>query len=178
MSTRWLQLLLTLSLLLNTFVLGGFVYRSWIAPPIFERAGPPPPPPGQRPSPLEMITHELDLDDAQKHALKAVFDQFATARRERIREIQKIREQIAAEYRKPTVDLARLDSLVDDLTKLRAEFQKETFHALAQVEGQLKPEQRQRMHQVMAERLSAPFGRPPGQAGPPGSGPPPGRPPQ
>jgi Spy/CpxP family protein refolding chaperone len=181
MSTRWLQLLLALSLLLNTFVLGGFVYRSWIAPPVFER-GPPPPPPGQRPSALEMITHELDLDDAQKRALKAVFDQYATARRERIREIQKLREQIAAEYRKPTVDLARLDSLVDDLTKLRAEFQKEMFHALAQVEGQLKPEQRQRMHQVMAERLSQPFGRPPGNppgpGGPPGAGPPPGRPPQ
>jgi Spy/CpxP family protein refolding chaperone len=179
MSSRWLQLLLALSLLLNTFVLAGFVYRSWIMPPGFERTGPPPPPPpGQRPSALEMVTHELDLDDTQKHALKAVFDQYSTARRDRVREIQKLREQIAAEYRKPAVDLARLDSLVDELTKLRAEFQKETFHALAQVEGQLKPEQRQRMHQVMADRLSAPFGRPPGN--PPGQGGPPGagRPPQ
>src|SRR5262249_40183617 len=134
MSTRWLQLLLALSLLLNTFVLAGFVYRSWIMPPGFERGGPPPPPPGPRTSALEMVTHELDLSDAQRQSLKAVFDQYATARRERVREIQKLREQIAAEYRKPTVDLARLDMLVDELTKLRAEFQKEMFRSLAQVE--------------------------------------------
>src|SRR5262245_59221642 len=121
MSTRWLQLLLALSLLLNTFVLGGFVYRNWIAPPAFEHPAPPPPP-GPRPSALEMVAHELDLDDAQRQSLKAVFEQYATDRRERIREIQKLREQIAAEYRKPTVDLARLDTLVDELTRLRAEF--------------------------------------------------------
>ena len=183
MSTRWLQLLLALSLLLNTFVLVGFVYRSWIEPPAFERHGPPPPPPGPRPGVLEMVTHDLDLDDTQRQALKAVFDQYAEDRRERVREIQKLREQIAAEYRKPAVDLAKLDSLVDQLTKLRAEFQKEIFHALAQVEGQLRPEQRQRMHQMMADRLSAPFGRPPpnpaAQPGPPpGPGARPGRPPQ
>ncbi|MBV8193540.1 MAG: Spy/CpxP family protein refolding chaperone [Alphaproteobacteria bacterium] len=179
MSTRWLQVLLALSLLLNTFVLAGFVYRSWIMPPAFEHSGPPPPPPGPRPSALEMVTHELDLDDTQRQALKAVFDQYAEDRRERIREIQKLREQIAAEYRKPTVDLAKLDSLVDQLTKLRAEFQKEMFHALAQVEGQLRPEQRQRMHQMMADRLGAPFGRPPANAAAqPGPGAQPGRPPQ
>jgi Spy/CpxP family protein refolding chaperone len=183
MSTRWLQLLLALSLLLNTFVLMGFVYRSWIEPPPMEHPGPPPPPPGPRPSPLETLVHDLDLDASQRQALKTVFDQYTEDRRERVREIQKLREQIAAEYRKPTVDLARLDTLVDQVTKLRAEFQKEMFHALAQVEGQLRPEQRQRMHQMMADRLSTPFGRPPantaGQPGPPpGPGARPGRPPQ
>ena len=45
MSSRLIQLLLALSLLLNTFVLVGFVYRSWIEPPAFERHAPPPPPP-------------------------------------------------------------------------------------------------------------------------------------
>ncbi|MEA2853200.1 MAG: hypothetical protein QOE02_3219, partial [Rhodospirillaceae bacterium] len=33
MSSRLIQVLLALSLLLNTFVLAGFVYRSWIEPP-------------------------------------------------------------------------------------------------------------------------------------------------
>ena len=36
MSPRLIQLLLGLSLLLNCFVLAGFVYRSWIAPPVFD----------------------------------------------------------------------------------------------------------------------------------------------
>ena len=68
MSSRLTQVLLALSLLLNTFVLMGFVYRSWIAPPQFER--PTPPPPGQRPSALETVTHDLNLDDSQRQALR------------------------------------------------------------------------------------------------------------
>ena len=35
---RLIQVLLALSLLLNTFVLAGFVYRSWIAPPAVRAA--------------------------------------------------------------------------------------------------------------------------------------------
>jgi Spy/CpxP family protein refolding chaperone len=171
MSSRLLQVLLALSLLLNAFVLAGFIYRSWIEPPPFEHAPPPPLPPGQRPSPVEMITRDLNLDDGQRQALRTVFDQYAAARRERVREIQKLREQIATEYKRPTVDMAHVDTLIDQLTMLRAEFQKETLHALNQIESQLKPEQRERMHEILAERLSTPP-RPPG----PGAGP--GRPSQ
>jgi Spy/CpxP family protein refolding chaperone len=175
MSSRLMQVLLALSLLLNTFVLAGFVYRSWIEPPAFERPAPPPPPPGQRPSPLETMAHDLNLDDGQRQALRAVFDQYSTTRRERLREIQKVREQIAAEYKHPTVDMVRIDSLIDQLTKLRAEQQKEYLGSLNQLAAQLKPEQRDRMHQILAERLAMPFGqRPPGS----GPGPGPGRPPQ
>src|SRR4029077_1867861 len=160
MSSRLLQVLLALSLLLNTFVLVGFVYRSWIEPPPFERHVPPPP--GQRPSPLETMARDINLDDGQRQALRAVFEQYSATRRERLREIQKVREQIAAEYKHPTVDMARVDSLVDQLTKVRAEFQKEYLGALNQLAAQLKPEQRDRMHQILAERLATPFGqRPP-----------------
>ena len=174
MSSRLIQVLLALSLLLNTFVLAGFVYRSWIEPPAFERHLPPPPP-GQRPSPLETMAHDLSLDDGQRQALRAVFDQYSTTRRERQRDVQKVREQIAAEYKHPTVDMTRVDALIDQLTKLRAEQQKEYLGSLNQLAAQLKPEQRDRMHQILAERLAMPFGqRPPGG----GSGPGPGRPPQ
>ena len=173
MSSRLTQVLLALSLLLNTFVLMGFVYRSWIAPPQFER--PTPPPPGQRPSALETVTHDLNLDDGQRQALRGVFDQYATTRRERLREIQKLRDQLAAEYKRPTIDMARVDTLIDQLTKLRADMQKETLRSFTQLETQLKPEQRERMHQILAERLAAPFvPRPPGG----GSGSGPARPPQ
>jgi Spy/CpxP family protein refolding chaperone len=172
MSSRLIQVLLALSLLLNTFVLVGFVYRSWIAPPPFER---PMPPPGQRPSALEMVTRDLNLDDGQRQALHGVFDQYSVGRRERLREIQKLREQLAAEYKRPTIDMTRVDALIDQLTKLRADMQKETLRSFTQLETQLKPEQRERMHQILAERLaSPPVGRPSGG----GAGPGPGRPPQ
>ncbi|HEY6717239.1 MAG TPA: periplasmic heavy metal sensor [Reyranella sp.] len=172
MSSRLIQVLLALSLLLNTFVLVGFVYRSWIEPPPFERHAPPPQ--GQRPSALETMTHDLNLDDSQRQALRGAFDQYATSRRERLREIQKLREQLAIEYKKPSIDMTRVDGLIDQLTKLRADMQKETLRSFTQLETQLKPEQRERMHQILAERLaSPPVGRPQGG----GAGPGPGRPP-
>ncbi len=176
MGSRLIQVLLALSLLLNAFVLAGFIYRSWIMPPPppFERRMPPP---GPRLSPLEMVSRDLDLDDAQRQALKGVFDQYSLARRERLHEIQKLREQLAGEYRQPTIDLARVDALIDQLTKLRAGFQKETLRAFTQLESQLKPEQRERMHHILAERLEGPPMRPP-PGNPPGPGPGPGRPPQ
>jgi Spy/CpxP family protein refolding chaperone len=174
MSSRlMLQVLLTLSLMLNAFVLAGFVYRSWIVPPPFERQMPPPPPPQQgqappRPSVLEMVTRDLDLDDRQLTSLKGVFEQYANVRRDRLRDIQKLREMLAAEYRRPTVDMARVDMLIDQLTRARAEQQKETLRSFAQLEAQLRPDQRERMHQILADRLAQPFygPRPPGQPGP------------
>jgi Spy/CpxP family protein refolding chaperone len=177
MSSRLMQLLLALSLLLNTFVLAGFVYRSWIEPPAFERRAPPPPP-GQRPSPLETMAHDLNLDDAQRQALRSVFEQYSTTRRERLRDIQKVREQIAAEYKHPTVDMTHVDTLIDQLTKLRAEQQKEYLGSLNQLGAQLKPEQRDRMNQILAERLATPFVPRPQGGGAGGGGPGPARPPQ
>ena len=189
-----LQVLLALSLMLNAFVLAGFVYRAWIVPPPFERQMPPPSPgpgpgPGQappRPSVLEMVTRDLDLDDRQLTSLKGVFEQYANVRRERLRDIQKLREMLAAEYRRPTVDMTRVDMLIDQLTRARAEQQKETLRSFAQLEAQLRPEQRERMHQILADRMAQPYygqrppGPPPGSPqGPgPGAGPGPGRPPQ
>src|SRR5258707_7287314 len=94
----WIRVLLALWLFLNTFVLAGFVYRSWIEPPAFERHLPPP---GQRPSPLETMAHDLCLDDGQRQALRTVLEQYSTTRRERQREIQDERDQIADQYKHP-----------------------------------------------------------------------------
>ena len=182
MPSRLVQILLGLSLLLNCFVLAGFVYRSWIAPPTFD-AHPPPPPPGGRPSPIEALARDLDLDDGQRAALRSVFDRYAVARRERLREVQRVREQTVAEFRQPQIDMARIDGLVDQMARLRADLQKENLHAVAQLEPVLRPDQRDRLRVLIVERFAgappprpgAPGGPPPGPGGrPPG----PGRPPQ
>ena len=184
MGSRLIQVLLGLSLLLNTFVLVGFVYSSWISPPVFERHMPPPPPPGTRPSPVEALIKDLGLDDAQRDAVRGQLERYTAARRERYREIQKIRDQTAAELTKPQMDMTRIDELIDQITKLRADQGKESLHAVAQLEPQLHPDQRERLHVLLVERFAgAPPPRPPGAPGgpPPGSGgraPGPGRPPQ
>lgn len=177
MTSRGMLVLLGLSLLMNTFVLAGFVYRSWIAPP-HEMARPAhlPPPPGPRPSPLESLAGELDLDPRQRLALRDVFDRYAETRRERAQEIQKVRDQVAAAMRQPAFDLARIEALVDRMSRLRADQQKENVRTFALLEPELRPQQRERMHMILAERFAgpqAPLARQAGASQPP---PPPPRP--
>jgi Spy/CpxP family protein refolding chaperone len=172
---RLLPVALALSLLLNAFFVAGFVFRGWIAPlPFEQRMPPPPPPPGARPSVLDMVASDISLDGPQREALRGVFEQHAQGRRDRFREIQKTREQIINEYKRTPLDPDKLAPLIDKLTDLRADQQKDTMRSLAQLESKLTPEQRQRLHQVLVDRLSGP---PPMQRQP-GAPPPPPRPSQ
>jgi len=183
MNSRLVQLLLGLSLLLNCFVLAGFVYRSWIAPPVVAQRMPPPQ--GGRPGgPLEMMANDLKLDESQRKALRDLFEKNNAERRDRIREIQKVREETSDELKKDPVDLAKVDALVDQVAKLRGEQQKANLHGILELDSHLTPQQRERMHDVLADRYvgmggpgrpGGPGGRPPGGPGP---GEPPGRPPQ
>jgi Spy/CpxP family protein refolding chaperone len=160
---RLLPVALVLSLLLNAFFVAGFVFRGWIAPLPFEQRMPPPPPPGGRPSALEAVAGDLNLDPKQHQALRGVFEQHAQVRRDRSREMQRVREQIVAEYRRIPLDQSRLAPLIDKLGDLRADQQKETLRALTQMEAQLDPEQRVKMHQLLVDRLlSSPWSRQPG----------------
>lgn len=183
MNSRVVQWLLALSLLLNCFVLAGFVYRSWIAPPAYEgRRGPPFPPGGRPGGPLEMMANDLKLDENQRKALQDVFEKNNAARRAHLHEIQQAREQTSDELRKQPVDLAKVDALVEQVAKLRGEQQKANLHGILELDSHLTPQQRERMHQMLAERYLGVFGpiRPGGPGRPPGGpdGPGPGRPPQ
>ena len=170
---RLITVALALSVLLNGFFVAGFVFRGWIAPATFEqRMPPPPPPPGGRLSALETVASDLNLAPGQRQELSGVFEQHSQVRRDRSREMQRLREQIVAEYRRIPLDQSRLDPLIDKLGDLRADQQKETLRALVQLEAKLNPEQREKMHQILVDRiLTSPWSRPPG-------GPPPPRPPQ
>lgn len=183
MTSRLIQMLLGLSLLLNAFVLAGFVYRSWIDPPFEMQGMPPPPPPrgmpglpgqpaGPRLNPVEMVAQDLVLDAEQRKVMQALFDQYAKARRDRLQEIQQLREQTSAELRKSSVDMTKVDVLIDQVSRLRAEQQKETLRTLTQLEPSLRPEQRERLQRLMVERIVPP----PPPPRPPAGGPP--RPPQ
>jgi Spy/CpxP family protein refolding chaperone len=180
MSSRLTQLLLALSLLLNCFVLAGFVYRSWIAPPpLPARMGPPPPGPPGFLNPLDALSKELELDDRQRQALKEVFDHYSAARRERYREIQKVRDATSAELQKPAFDMTKVEALVDEMARLRGDQQKENLRSIAQLSPHLRPDQRDELHKILAERYGGgwPGSGASGGPGKPG-GPRPPRPPQ
>ena len=170
MSARLTQVLLALSLLLNCFVLAGFVWRSWIEPPHQQRPAGPPGPRGM--SPLEALAQDLELDTTQRKDLRSVFDHYADARRDRFREIQKVRDAMVTELQKPEFDLAKIDPLIDQITQLRSEAQKQNMRSIAELASKLKPEQRTKLHKILADR----YGNPPWAAG--NRPPPPPRPPQ
>lgn len=157
MSLRITQVLLGLSLLLNAFVLAGFVFHAWFEPPPRFAGGPPP---GQSRwgNPLEALANDLKVDDSQKKELQPLLDQYTNSRRDRFREIVKIREEMTAELKKSPFDLAKIDGLVDQMMALRVELQKENLHAIDQMAQKLRPEQRDELHKILAER----YGRPPG----------------
>ncbi len=179
MTSRLIQILLGLSLLLNTFVLAGFIYRSWIAPP-FDMHGMPPPPhgtpglPGQpggpRLNPVEMVVRDLDLDAEQRKVMQDLFDQYAKERRERLQAIARLREQTSMEISRTPRDMAKIDALVDQVSQLRAEQQKETLRTLIQLEPSLRPGQRESLQRVLIDRVASPLPPPPPR--PPGGGPP------
>jgi Spy/CpxP family protein refolding chaperone len=172
MSSRLTQVLLGLSLLLNCFVLAGFVYRGWIAPAEMAHTHAPlPPSSGDRPGPLERLSQDINLDDGQRQALRSLFERYAVTRRDRFREIQKVREQMTGELQKPEFDMTKIDPLVEQMTRLRGEQQKENLRAIAELAPQLRPDQREHLHKILGERFGVPQGRPPG-----GPGADPGRP--
>jgi|tagenome__1003787_1003787.scaffolds.fasta_scaffold20792417_2 Spy/CpxP family protein refolding chaperone len=183
MSSRITQVLLGLSLLLNAFVLAGFVFSSWIEPPHRPFAGgrPPGPPPGQPPgqprwgNPLEALARDLKLDDAQKKAVQPVIDEYGNSRRDRWHDIGKVREEMAAELQKPNFDWPKIDGLIDQMTVLRVDQQKQNLRAVEQMANKLPADKRAELHKILGERYGGQGWRP-GNA-PPG-GPRPPRPPQ
>jgi Spy/CpxP family protein refolding chaperone len=164
MSARLTQVLLALSLLLNCFVLAGFVWRSWIEPPHAQRGGPP----SRGMSPIEALAQDLKLDDSQRQELRSVFEHYADARRDRFREIQKLRDAMVTELQKPDFDMSKIDPLIDQITHLRSEAQKQNMRSIAEMASKLKPEQREKLHKILADRYGNPpwagrDGRPPGR---------------
>src|SRR5258708_948277 len=132
MSLRLTRVLLALSLLLNCFVLAGFVWRSWIEPPHWQqRAGGGLGARGM--SPLEALAQDLKLEDSQQQALRPVFEHYADARRDRYRDIQKVRDAMVGEVQKPDFDVAKIDALIEQMTRLRGEAQKENIRAIAEM---------------------------------------------
>jgi len=54
-------------------------------------------PGGRTGSPLDALSLDLKLDDTQRQAVKDLFEQYSTARRDRYREIQKVGQAMSAE---------------------------------------------------------------------------------
>jgi Spy/CpxP family protein refolding chaperone len=116
-----------------------------------------------------MVVRDLDLDADQRKVMQDLFDQYAKERRERLQAIARLREQTSMEISRTPRDMAKIDALVDQVSQLRAEQQKETLRTLIQLEPSLRPGQRERLQRLLIDRVASPLPPPPR---PPGVGPP------
>jgi Spy/CpxP family protein refolding chaperone len=167
-SLRVTQVLLGLSLLLNVFVLAGFFFHSWYEPPRRHfGGGPSASGEGNRwGNPLESLAQDLKLDEEQRKDVQPIVEQYAKTRRDRWRDIGKIREAMSAELQKPAFDMAKIDALVDQMTVMRAEQQKENLRAVEQMAAKLKPEKQSELHKMLGERYGGQGWRGGGPRGP------------
>jgi Spy/CpxP family protein refolding chaperone len=172
MSPRLTQVLLALSLLLNCFVLAGFLYRSWVEPPRIPGRPGGPPSQGQGPNrwtnPLEALANDLKLDESTKMEIQPILEKYAALRRERYRDIGKQRESMSTELQKSQFDMAKLDALVDQMGVMRAEQQKQNLRAIEELAAKLNPEKQAELHKILAEwyggwRSGGPGGSRPGR---------------
>jgi Spy/CpxP family protein refolding chaperone len=163
MSSRVTQVLLGLSLLLNAFVLAGFVFNTWFEPPHRPFAGGRPPP--RWGNPLEALARDLKLDDAQKKAVQPIIDEYGNGRRDRWHDIGKIREAMAVELQKPSFDWTKIDALIDQMTVLRVDQQKQNLRAVEQMASKLPPDKQAALHKILGERYGGQHWRQRGASG-------------
>ena len=121
---------------------------------------------------IEQLAHDLKLDEAQKKAVQPIIDDYGNGRRDRWRDIGKIREAMSVELQKPNFDWTRIDALIDQMTVLRVDQQKQNLRAVEQMALKLPSDKQAELHKVLGER----YGGQPWRQG--SGGPRPPRPPQ
>lgn len=146
-------ILFGLSLVLNIFFVGGFVYARHYGPPWA---------PGHAPWQQRVDAkwaEELRLDADQQRTFREAFREMRQRNAGRVRELMQVREQLVAELRKDKLDLAAIDPLIERTTVLRSDIQKDGLRAAEQVAATLRPEQRAKFREVMIARTMGPGGR-------------------
>lgn len=161
MRARLPWILFAVSLILNVFVVGGFLYTRHVA----DR-----PPPG---GPVWMAARSLELDDAQKEAFRQLR---AEGRRnfEEMRETMRpLRERLTGELAKPAPDFATVDRLIDEISVAETIKQKAMARTVQRFVDTLRPEQRAQFHRAVQEQVSRRFPEPgkPGRSRPEPSSP-------
>lgn len=145
-------ILLGLSLVLNIFFVGGFVYARHFGPP----GG------GDRGQWERRVDAnwpgELKLDPGQQRTLRQSLREMRQRNAPRLRELAQVRGQLVAEMRKDKADVGAIDVLIDRATALRGEIQKDGFRTADRIAASLRPEQRDAFREAVIARTMGPGG--------------------
>lgn len=104
-----------------------------------------------RPKMLLSKASELNLSTAQMEAIKKLADKKPVkgAKRE---EMSKVHESIKAELEKEKPDMAKIDSMIDEMTKKHAESMKQNARDAAEINALLTKEQKEILKKDMEKR--------------------------
>ncbi len=140
---RFVEIALALSLVLNVFVVGGFVYS--------QLTGPSGAPVGHDRR-LDLMANRLGVDTEKskpfrefKAGLRQVFNGLNQTNRP-------LFDQLWQEALKPDPDLARLDQLVDEIVAKRQAVSHESLRLLVKFSASLSPDQRSALLALMQNR--------------------------
>lgn len=147
-------ILFALSLALNIFFVGGFVYAKYYGPPWHANAGP------WQPQNVDARWVEaLNLDPAQQRTFRQAFRDMRQRNAERLREMTQARQRLIAEMHKDKFDFAAIDPLLERVARLRTDIQKDGLRTADQVAATLRPEQREKFREAMIARAAGPMGQ-------------------
>ncbi|MGE0657979.1 MAG: Spy/CpxP family protein refolding chaperone [Reyranellaceae bacterium] len=135
-------ILLALSLVLNVFAIGGFIYGKRLAEHRM----------GSR-SPIVAALHELDLDGPQKGALEKLREELRADSNDIRDEMRPLRRELLAEMTKATPDFAAADAKIDTLGDIQSKKYKAMLRSVNEFYQTLTPEQRQALQAGIAENL-------------------------
>ncbi|MBN2755498.1 MAG: periplasmic heavy metal sensor [Candidatus Goldbacteria bacterium] len=104
-----------------------------------------------RPKMLLSKASELNLSTAQMEALKKIADKKPVrgAKRE---EMAKVHETIKAELEKEKPDMAKVDSMIDEMAKKHAETMKQNARDSAEINALLTKEQKEILKKIREEK--------------------------
>lgn len=129
--SRGLIIALALSLTLNVFVAGGLIWaRTHFHPPL---------PPIKR---FIVISHKLDLNDAQHAAFRHMITVMRQHGRAQFQQNHPLFDQVWDQLAKPQPDQKAIDGLIDQVDTNHRAFQKDMTATLEEFLATLTPEQR------------------------------------
>lgn len=146
-------ILFALSLALNIFFVGGFVYAKYYGPPWGAARGP------WQPQAVDARWLEaLNLDPAQQRSFRQAFREMRQRNAERARELVQVRQRLLTELRRDKYDFATIDPLLERVARLRTDMQKDGLRTADQVAATLRPEQREKFREAVLARAMGPVG--------------------
>lgn len=159
MKRNWLLYLVIFSLALNFGTIGTFAYLRYRdqAPRISQEMPPP--------LPMRDLRRTLNLDEAQRQAVRGLFSQHRAKVEEMRRELFQRRQELFELLKAETPNMAVIHAKIGEISASQGKLEEELVRHLLEFRKELKPEQRTAFLDLVRTRLDKALGDPCGPMG-------------